>query len=467
MATTKTADRLDPAFVKLAWILLIGVVAVTFDTTIVNVALDAIGRDLQATVSATQWTITAFVLAMAMIMPISGWAMSRFGDKQVWLFSLVVFLLGSVLSAIAPNVDLLIAFRVVQGVGGGLMVPTMQTILVVAAGGRSMGRVMALTSIVAVTGPILGPVVGGVITSYLNWRWIFWINIPCCVAGFLLAWRALQSTESRSVKRFDMLGFSLLSPALAALIYGLSQVGNKSGLADPMVSVPLVIGVLLLAGYTWHALRTSGHPIIDLRLFKARSFSASTIMWFLSGLSLYGAMFLLPLYYQQERGQSALVAGLLLAPQGLGSLLIRGQTGKLADRIGPRPVVLFGYTLAVLGTFAHTQAGPDTNELLLGLSLVVRGAGLGAVAIPIMASAYQDLTPKQMPDASSATRIMQLLGGSFGTAIIAVLLQTQLAAHQAEGLAGQATAFNTVFWWSLAFTALAVIPAFALPGRSK
>lgn len=462
MTTTESTERLDRAFVKLAAILLIGIVAVTFDTTIVNVALETIGREMHTTVSAMQWTVTGFVLSMAMVMPISGWAMSRFGDKQMWLFSLGLFLLGSVLTSLAPNIGLLIAFRVVQGAGGGLMIPIMQTLLVAAAGSRPMGQVMALTGIVAVTGPILGPVAGGLIVEYLNWRWIFWINVPFCVIAMILAWLYLQPSERRPAQRLDLLGLALLSPALALVIYGLSQLGVRHGFTGYSVLGPLILGVILLAVYVAHALHVSDRAVIDVRLFAARPFAASASMLFLSGIALYGAMLLLPLYYQQVRGQSPLAAGLLLAPQGLGSLIARRRTGKLSDQFGPRRVVLIGYLLAILGTVAYTQAGPHMNEILLALSLVIRGIGLGAVAIPVMASAYQGLEKDQIPHASSTTRIMQQLGGSFGTAVLAVVLQIQLTAHPAAA----DTAFNNAFWWSVAFTSVALLPALTLPGKS-
>jgi MFS family permease len=193
-----------------------------------------------------------------------------------------------------------------------------------------------------------------------------------------------------------------------------------------------------------------------------RSFSAANILLFLSGLAVYGAMLLLPLFEQQVRGQSALVAGLLLAPQGVGMLLTRGWAGRLTDRIGARPIVLAGLLLTMAGTLAYTQAGLHTNELLLGASLVIRGAGLGAVTIPVMAAAYLGLRPDQVPHASIATRITSQVGGAFGAAVIAMILQAQLAAHASGGLVGRATAFDNAFWWSLGLTALAIIPALFL-----
>jgi EmrB/QacA subfamily drug resistance transporter len=464
-----TADQLDneplgPAFVKLAAVLLVGFIAPVLDLTIVNVAVATIGRDLQASVATVQWVMSAFLLAFAMVIPISGWAMGRFGGKRLWLASLGLFLAGSVLCGLSWNMDSLIAFRVVQGAAAGLMLPVFQNLIVEATGGRALGRAMALATLPALIGPMLGPVVGGLIISHLSWHWIFWVNVPFAVAGLLWAWRSLPADRRGTAQRLDVLGLVLLSPAVAALIYGLTEVATKGGFAHSAVLVPIALGLALLAAFVFHALHTSHEPLIDLRLFRKRSFSASTSLLFLSGFAVYGGMLLMPLYFQQLRGQSALVAGLLLAPQGAGVLLTRGLAGRLTDRMGARPIVLVGLALTVAGTFAYARAGLHTSELLLACSLVVRGAGVGMLTIPVTATAYLGLRPDRIPHATSTTRLVQQIGGSFGAAVIAVILQTQMVAH-ANGSAGLALAFAHTFWWSLGLAALAVVPALLLPSH--
>jgi EmrB/QacA subfamily drug resistance transporter len=380
--------------------------------------------------------------------------------------ALALFAVGSLLSSLAWNIEVLIAFRVLQGIGGGLMLPVLQTLLVNAAGQRNLGRMMSLVSLPGLLGPILGPVIGGLILSQLPWRWIFWVNLPLCVAGLVLAWRYLAPTAPKKSSHLDVVGLALLSPSLAAMIYGLSQAGNHGGFGNSAVLLPVAIGAVLLGGFVFHALRTE-LPLVDLRLFAVRSFAASNLLLSLSGLFIYGAMLLLPLYEQQVRGQSALAAGLLLAPQGVGMLLTRGYAGKLTDRMGARPIVLGGFLLTIAGTIAYTQAGVNTSELLLGASLVVRGAGLGMVTIPIMAAAFLGLRSDQVAHASIATRITSQLGGAFGAAVFALILQTQLAAQAAGGLVGRATAFDNAFWWSIGLTALAIVPALFLPGTKE
>jgi EmrB/QacA subfamily drug resistance transporter len=465
MSTATTTDqRIDPALRKLIWILVLGALAPALDTTIVNVALDTLGRALHAPITTGQWAITGYLLAMGMAMPATGWLAERFGSKRMWLFSLTLFLVGSALSGAAWNASSLIVFRVVQGAGAGLMMPTVTTLLVQAAGPRRLGGMMAIAMLPVVVVPIFGPAVGGLIIDNVSWRWIFYVNVPICLAALLLAWRAMPaSPPAQERDRLDVLGLALLSPGLAALIYGLSQVPGHSGFASTAVLVPLAVGLGLTAAFVLHAARSRRRPLVNLSVLRVPSYAASVAVLFFAGLSVYGPLLLLALYYQQVQGKSALVTGLLLAPQGIGSLLPRGIAGTLTDRIGPRLVVVTGLALTALGTLVFTQAGPATSQWLLAGSLFVRGAGLAAVTIAVMAGAFQNIPRAEVPDASSTTRIVQQVGGSFGASVLAVILAQQLLSHTAGTAAARGHAFNTAFWWAIGFGLLALIPALLLP----
>lgn len=457
-------ERLDPGFVRLSLVMLTGALAVVFDTTIVNIALDTLGRQLHVPVSTIQWITTGYLLALGMAVPTTNWLTGRFGGKNVWLAALTLFLAGSVGASLAPDAATLIAFRVVQGVGGGLMLPVMQTLLVQAAGGRSLGRATAIIGLPALLGPVLGPVVGGLIVQHLTWRWIFWINVPFCLAGLALAWRFMPAGERGRDVPLDWIGLALLSPGIAGIIFGLSRVGEGGGFGHAGVLLPLVAGAALVAAFAVRALRTDGTPLVDLRLLRSPSFSAANALMFLSGFVLYGAMLLIPLFFQQVAGDDAFTAGLLLAPQGIGVLLSRGLAGTLTDRLGARPVTAVGLTVTALGTLPFAWAGPDTPTWWLVTALVVRGIGLGAVTIPVMSSAYEGLAREEVPHASVITRTAQQVGGSFGTAVLAVVLDSALTRHPG-GPADAAAAFGHTFWWSLAFTVLALAASAWLPSR--
>jgi EmrB/QacA subfamily drug resistance transporter len=469
-AASAPSAKLDKATIRLLAILLLGAIPSLLDTTIVNVAIDTIGRDMHVTVSAIQWVITGYLLSFGMVIPLSGWALARFGGRATWLFALVVFLAGSVLSGAAWNIGSLIGFRVLQGIGGGLLLPVLTTLLTQAAAGRQLGRLMAAVSLPVAVVPVFGPVISGLIISNISWRWIFYVNVPFCLAAIILAWRGLPARgaqqadrQAAGAARLDVTGLVLLCPALAGLLYGLAQVSTAGGFGHVRVIVPLAAGAVLLAAFAWHALRTAVVPLVDLRLFRSRSFTGASALLFLAGLSIYGAMLLLPLYFQQDRGYSALAAGLLLVPQGVGSILPRTIVGKLTDTLGSRPVSIAGIVLAAAGTVPFALAGAHTSEWLLGAALVVRGAGLGAATIALMVGAFQGLSKPELPHASSTTRIMQQVGGAFGAAVLVVILTS--AASHAAGPAGLTAAFDRTFWWSVGFTALALVPALLLPGR--
>lgn len=449
--------RLDPALLKLAGIVVAGALASLLDTTILSVAINGLGRQFDASLATVQWVATAYLLAMAVAVPLTGWSVERFGAKTMWMSALAVFVVASMLCGLAWSIESLIVFRVVQGLAGGMILPLAQTILAQAAGPSRFGRVMALVAIPGQLAPIIGPILGGALIDGAGWRWVFYVNVPVVGLALLLAWRGMPSGRPAGRPVLDVIGLVLLSPGLAALVYGLSQVGQGAGSAGSLAS--LVIGMTLVAAFTWHALRARIVPLLDLRLFGIRSYTLVAVLTFLSGASIFGPMFLLPLYYQRVDGLSAAQTGLMLSPQGLGTALSLLIAGRLNDRVGTRPVVLAGLAVTVIATIPFTRSG--TGDLVQIITLLVRGMGLGAAGIAMMAGAYQGLRRDQIPGATGLTSVIQRIGGSFGTAVLAVILQRVSAdATTPHALAG---AFGDTFWWTVGFALIALIPAWLLP----
>ncbi len=356
-------DRIDPKVLKTSLILIVGFLGVIFDTTIVSVALHTLATQLHAPVSTIQWVTTGYLLALGIAVPLSTWGLRRFGGKRLWMAALAVFLIGSVGSSLAWNVDSLIAWRVVQGLGGGIMFPLLTTLIMQAAGGKALGRTVTIVALPALLGPILGPLVGGAILTHFSWRFMFWVNVPFCVAGLILAARFMPADKPLAGAprpRLDLPGLALLAPGVAAVILGLSNAGSAAGFAHPDVIVPLAIGIALTAAFAGYALRLAGRhgqPLVDLSVLSRRPVASASAVLFFSGFSLYGAMLLLPLYYQEVRGASALTAGLMLVPQGAGTLLSRGLAGRLTDRVGGRLVAVAGFAIVAAATVPFALAG--------------------------------------------------------------------------------------------------------------
>ncbi|MYW97958.1 DHA2 family efflux MFS transporter permease subunit [Amycolatopsis rubida] len=456
-------DPLDPKLIRTALVLMLGAFAAMLDTTVVTVALDTLERHFGSSVATMQWVSTGYLLSLSMVIPLTGWAVGRFGAKRMWLTALGLFLLGSVLCGAAWSIESLIVFRVLQGAGGGMLLPLVRTILAPMAGQSRMGRVMVFVAVPGSFAPVLGPAVGGLAVSALSWRWAFFVNVPICVVGLTLAWRMLSDSDRPPRVPLDLLGLFLLSVGLAAVVYGLSVASNDGDFASPQALFPVVAGALLLVAYAVHALKTRRPPIIDVRLFRLRSFASSSTLLFFLGMSLFGSMLLLPLYYQQVHGASAVEAGLLVAPQGLGIGVSSFCVGRLIDRTGAvRAVVLGGMLLAAIGTVPYALAGPHTNESLLIAAQFVGGVGLGAVPLAAITATYRDVEKDDMAAATSASRILQQVGGSLGTAVLAIVLQTQVTLHGAVD-----QAFRTAFWWALALALLALVPPLFLPGRRE
>jgi EmrB/QacA subfamily drug resistance transporter len=453
------SDRIEPYVWKIAGVVILGMIMSILDTTIVNVALRTLSHDLHSTISQIQWVVTGYLLSLAAVIPVTGWAARRFGAKRVYLTSLVLFTAGSGLCAIADSTTSLVFFRVLQGVGGGMIMPLGQLMMAQVAGPKRMGRVMGVVSMPAMLAPILGPVVGGAILQNLHWSWIFLVNLPIGVIAFVLAWRILPHTDSGEAGRLDTVGLALLSTASTATVYGLAQLGSNASLTAPLVIWPVLLGLVLTGVFIRHAMRVE-RPLLDVRLYANRVFGAASLTTFGLGAALFGAMILVPLYYQEVRHESVIVTGLLTGPQGLGMLLVMPLTGRLTTRFGGGRVALGGVSFLALMTIPLAFVSPDTSIVTISLVLLARGIGIGFAFVPAMSAAFASLRPDQLSDATPQLNVLQRIGGAIGTAILAVVLQR--AGGGSHDVTVLAKAFDKAYWWSAGIALLSIVPCVVL-----
>jgi EmrB/QacA subfamily drug resistance transporter len=458
----------------------VGALVTVLSATIVNVAIPTLGRDLGASLLEVQWVATAYLLSLTAVIPLTGWASERFGSRRVWLAALTAFLAGSVLCAVAWSAESLIAARVLQGLGGGLVLPVAQAIVVRRSDPRRIGEVLSVIALVNLSGPTLGPVLGGLLVGEVSWRWLFLVNVPLCLVPLAFGLRIVPREDGVRGRRLDVRGLLLLPPGLALLTYGLARTASGGG-ADPAALGTLAGGVLLVAAFTAHARGLGRDALLDLGLLADRGFRACATMAASFGALMFGMLFLLPLYWESVRGRTPLEAGLLMVPQGIGSLISLLVVGRLADRHGSRTVVLVGLCLASLATIPFALADEDTPIALLCWILVLRGIGLSAVLTPANAAAFRGLPRESVPYATSLLTVLLRVGGSLGVAVVAAVLQARVGAalpgttpaEQLEVLHGGAgeeagtiaPAFAVTAAVLLALTVLTLGPARRVPRR--
>ena len=454
-----TANRIEAHVWRISAVVIVGSIMSILDTTIVNVALDTLGRELHSTVSNIQWVVTGYMLSLAAVIPVTGWAARRFGAKRVYLTSLVLFTAGSALCGLATSTEELILFRVLQGIGGGMILPIGQLMMAEAAGPERMGRVMSIVAVPAMLAPILGPTIGGLILDNTSWRWIFYVNLPVGVIAVVAALRILPRVKPAPVDRLDWRGLLLMASGLPLLTYGLAEIGSSGGFSGTSVLLPGLAGLALLAVFALHATHTE-HPLLDLRLYRRPTFASASFAMFCLGAALFGSMILLPLYWQGIRHESVVHTGLLTAPQGLGMALVMPLAGKLADRFGGGPLALLGVTVTAVATIPFGFIGAHTSIVWLSIAMLVRGMGIGFAFMPAMAAAFASLERSELPHATPQLNVLQRVGGSIGTALLAVVLQRALSGTHSLGAA--AGAYGTAFWFSAGLTALAIVPCIVL-----
>ena len=470
MSSTATASQAatpvpDRRLNLISLVLALGVFTTLLDTTIVNIALDHLQSVFHASVARTQWVATGYLLAFVSVIPVSGWLSERFGARNAWMFAVGAFLGGSLLCGLAGSLPALIGFRVLQGIGGGMVMPITLSIVTRAAGPDRIHKATAAVALPGLLGPVLGSVLGGAIVQSLSWHWLFLVNVPVCLAALALGRILLPAPPGERGHRLDTPGFLLLTPGVVAVAYGISGISGEDGFAAVTAWLPLLAGALLLAAFTVHSLRGRRPALVDVRMFARRSFGLGSVITFAGGFSTYALSFLLPLFYQQVRGETVLHTGLLLITQGLGTIFFVVAVRNVAARFDSRFVIAAGVALTMIGTVPFALADARGGTAVLLTAQFAQGLGFAATTFPVMTLALSGLSHAETPRGSAAFSVVQRVGAPFGVAVVAVILQNLL--DGATTTTDQLAAFSGTFWWIFGLSTVPLALAFFVPSEPE
>ena len=384
------------------------------DVTIVNVALPQVGRQLRS--DNVEWVVIGYTLALAVSIPLAGWWSDKIGTKKAFLVSLGCFVLGSVACGLAQSMTQLIVFRILQGIGGGMLTPIGMSMMYRAFPPAERVRAATVVMVPTLAAPALGPILGGLIVTNIGWRWIFWVNLPIGLFAFLFGVIALREHREPTAGKFDLPGFVLSAAGLSLCLFSLSE-GPRAGWASGTVVGTGVIGVACVVAFVMVELRVK-EPMMQLRLFGNRMFRNANIVMAFAMASFLGLLFVLPLYLQNYRGLSAQSSGLVTFPQALGVMITSQVAGRIYKRIGPRRLVTLGFGAAALVILAFVTIGPDTNLWMIRSLMFLRGLSMGLAFMPIQASCYSTISMADMGRASSIFSTARQISISLGVAIL-------------------------------------------------
>ncbi|WP_395295057.1 DHA2 family efflux MFS transporter permease subunit [Kitasatospora hibisci] len=428
------------------------------DTTIVNVSIEDTTARFGG-INQVQWVVTAYLIALAAVMPATGWLATRFGVKRVFAAATAVFALGSAGCAFSQTLTELVAARGLSGAAAGVLTPVSTILLTRGVPREHLGRVQALNGSVMLISPLLGPTIGGLLVEAGGWSAVYLINIPLCAALFAvtLRWVKKDAPAERIAKPLDVVGLLSSATCTVCTVLAIHEFADQGVRASIDLLAPLGLAVLSGAVFVVRELRAR-FPLLDLRLFRNRVYATAVVNVFCLGFVLYSPMMLIPLYFQSARGETAVTTGLLMSTGGLGVVTAAWLSRVLLKKLGGGATVVIGITLTMLATVPLTTLSGDTSYLLLCASLVVRGLGTGLTIVPTMTRAFQSIRQESIPDASSQLNLTQRIGGALAIAVVTVVLEQ--AAQERHGLVPGAFAHS--FGWLLGVYALTLLPALAL-----
>ncbi len=440
-----------------AGVFITGVFMEMLDTTVINVALPQLGRHFHAANDSLEWVITGYLLSLAIWIPASGWIGDRIGTKKTFVFAMGAFTLGSAMCGLSQNIDQLILFRVLQGIGGGMMTPVGTAMLFRAFPPEERAKASVFLAIPAMIAPVIGPIFGGWLVDGPGWRWIFYINLPVGIAGILFAVTVLREHTEEAAGSFDLPGFIFSGAGLVLVLYALSHAPSH-GWGSPSVVATAAIGLVCFATMVVVELRVA-EPMLDLRLLGDRMFRSSSMAMFLAAAGLLGLLFLLPLYLQQLRGFSAFQAGLTTFPQAIGMGIFLQLTSRLYPRVGPRRMMAFGLFVVMLSSAAFLRVDLSTSLWWIRGIMFLRGVGMSFALVSVQAATFATITPRSMGRASSLFSTNRQVASAFGVAALATVLIERTASHLGglgSAATSQATANATLAGFHDAFLAATI-----------
>ncbi|MFF2090676.1 MDR family MFS transporter [Paenibacillus sp. NPDC058174] len=433
-----------------------GMFLIILDSTIMNVAVPKLVDNFHSDLGTIQWVITAYTLALSAVIPLAGWFSDRFSAKRMFLLSIVLFVIASMLCALAQTPGQLIVFRILQALGGGMVAPIGIAMVFKVSPPDKRGSVMGILGIPMLLAPILGPVLSGWLIEFINWHWIFLINLPVGIIAFAMAWRFLPASKPSKEMKLDVPGALLAPIAFASLVFTVHQAGEK-GWLDHWTLGSLALGLVALLLFIWNEFKQK-QPLLELRVFRSKTFTHGIILSWMNQIALFGSILLFTLYLQQAKGLSPLEAGLYVIPQAILSTIGINVGGKLFDRYGIRPVALIGILSLTGALFALTHITASTSAFYIMCSFAFVGLGQGLTMMQInthvLKSAPIELVHRVTPITTSAQQIMS----SFGVTITAAYLSHQIRSLPADHTAQQlGQSFGHTFWITLSFAIVALV----------
>lgn len=423
--------------------IILGTFMVWLNVTAMNVAIPKLVETFHSSLSIIQWSTTGYILAEAIIIPLAGWLSDRFGAKRIFLLSIFLFTISSILCVFSVSAEQFIMFRVLQGLGGGIVMPIGMAIAFRISPPDKVSTVMGMLGVPTLIAPAIGPVLAGWLVEFASWHYIFWINVPVGIIGIWMGMRYLPQLERQAGARLDVLGMILGPLGFASLIYGVSQ-GGEFGWGSNQAIIGVAVGVVALLIFIIIELRQK-EPLLELRVFRSYAFTSAVILLWITAIAFYGILFLNPVFLQQVKGYNAFDTGLLLLAPAIASIVFMQLGGRLSDRFGVKPLVMIGTAAISLGAYLLSKLSADSGIGQIILPLLLSGSGQALFGMSLHAYIMQSAPPELINRVTSLTSATQQVMGSFAVAGFSTILITQLSESAGSESLTQIEAWGNAF----------------------